>query len=157
AAAQRGARGGVGEQRAGTRLDVRIVGAPAGDADIDGGEMFVGRGHPRLLRAELLLRHGCHACRSIPPEAPRPAGTSPRRQVSWLAGPRPSPPSREVPVAQWFGLAADSCGGSCGLGALLRPRTAFPVRSLNERPSMRRNRRAGGGFVNARTVSSPGT
>src|SRR5258707_227484 len=62
-----------------------------------------------------------------------PPGTRPnRRQVSWLAGHRPSPPSRDIPVALWFGLAAYSCGGSCGIGTL-EPKfpflTAFPVRS----------------------------
>src|SRR6476619_3395616 len=40
------------------------------------------------------------------------------RQVSWLAGPQPSPPSQALMhKAQWQteeGLAADSCGGSSG-------------------------------------------
>jgi hypothetical protein len=78
------------------------------------------------------------------PPGPRPN----RRQVSWLAGRRPSPPSRDVvPVATWHGLAAYSCGGSCGLGTLFR--TAFPVRS---RMRDRRSRPLNGGrrrFVNA--------
>jgi hypothetical protein len=42
------------------------------------------------------------------------------RQVSWLAGLYPSPPSRAVLcTAQWQpeeGFAADSCGGSSGFG-----------------------------------------
>jgi hypothetical protein len=39
-----------------------------------------------------------------------------------------------VPVAMWHGLAAYSCGGSCGIGTSFR--TAFPVRSRVERPSI---------------------
>src|SRR5215813_8259949 len=58
-----------------------------------------------------------------------------RRQVSWLAGPHPSPPSRTRPVALWLGLAAYSCGGSCGFGTPWF-RTAFPFGSHLERPSM---------------------
>jgi hypothetical protein len=49
---------------------------------------------------------------------------------------RGSPPvtafPESSPVALWLGLAADSCGGSCGLGATPATamfRTAFPVRS----------------------------
>src|SRR5216684_3569801 len=65
-------------------------------------------------------------------EAPRPAhdridGRSPGSRVTArhrLPG--------DVPVAQWFRLAAYSCGGSCGIGTLgtMFPfHTAFPVRS----------------------------
>jgi hypothetical protein len=57
-----------------------------------------------------------------------------RRQVSWLAGPHPSPPSRGIPVAEWQGLAAYSCGGSCGLGTLFPHR--IPCSLSLERPSM---------------------
>ena len=86
-------------------------------------------------------------------EAPRPGRRSSRRQVSWLAGLVPLPAFPGCPSGfAWLGLAADSCGGSCGFGVL--PRTAFPVRSRNERPSMQRNRRASGGFVNARQCAS---
>ena len=52
-----------------------------------------------------------------------------------------------VPVAMWHGLAAYSCGGSCGIGTSFR--TAFPVRS---RLRDRRSRPLNGGrlrFVNA--------
>jgi hypothetical protein len=41
------------------------------------------------------------------------------RQVSWLAGHNPSPPSRAFCKAQWpfgEGLAAYSCGRSFGVG-----------------------------------------
>src|SRR5450631_3757117 len=64
-------------------------------------------------------------------EAPRPAhdridGRSPGSRVTArhrLPG--------DVPVALWFGLAAYSCGGSCGIGTgtLFPFHTAFPVRS----------------------------
>src|SRR6516162_7840306 len=46
-----------------------------------------------------------------------PGARANRPQVSWLAGLGPSPPSRVTPVA-WHGLAAYSCGGSCGIGNL---------------------------------------
>src|SRR5680860_1286062 len=49
------------------------------------------------------------------PHAPSTRGRGSRlsrRQVSWLAGLSPSPPSRGFPVAMWFGLTAYSCGGS---------------------------------------------
>src|SRR5919198_5385731 len=68
--------------------------------------------------------------------APRPpAGARPnQRQVSWLAGRRPSPPSRILPVAQWHGLAAYSCGGSCGLGTVVPHH--IPCSLSRERPSI---------------------
>lgn len=37
-----------------------------------------------------------------------------RRPVSWLAGRGQYRPSRGIPVAQWYRLAAYSCGGSHG-------------------------------------------
>jgi hypothetical protein len=52
-----------------------------------------------------------------------------------------------VPVAMWHGLAAYSCGGSCGIGTWFR--TAFP---LHSRVRDRRSRPLNGGhprFVNA--------
>jgi len=50
------------------------------------------------------------------------------RQVSWLAGRHPSPPSRTLHRKdQWHvgeGFAADSCGGSSGFALPLRRRGA---------------------------------
>jgi hypothetical protein len=58
-----------------------------------------------------------HAC------APHAGKMTPSRQVSWLAGRRPSSPSRALPhKAQWHieeGLAAHSCGGSAGISPRL--------------------------------------
>src|SRR5262249_54082553 len=51
-----------------------------------------------------------------PMRAPRTPEDDVFRQVSWLAGHHPSPPSQAL-TAQWQleeGLAADSCGGSSG-------------------------------------------
>jgi len=90
-----------------------------------------------------------------------PGARSNRRQVSWLAARRPSMGS--VPVhafpgqpqwPKWFGLAAYSCGGSCGIGirVVAGCRTAFPVGSLarDRRSSPLNGRRTG--FVNAIVV-----
>ena len=50
------------------------------------------------------------------------------RQVSWLAGRHPSPPSQALHgKAQWHvreGLAADSCGRSSGLALPWKRRSA---------------------------------
>ena len=50
------------------------------------------------------------------------------RQVSWLAGRHPSPPSQTLHgKVQWHvreGLTADSCGGSSGLASPLKRRSA---------------------------------
>src|SRR5262249_62253164 len=61
-----------------------------------------------------------------PMRAPRTPEDDVFRQVSWLAGHRPSPPSQAL-VAQWQleeGLAADSCGGSSGFASPSKRRTA---------------------------------
>jgi hypothetical protein len=81
--------------------------------------------------------------------APRhPARTiSNRRQVSWLAGHRPSPPSRVAPVALWHGLAAYSCGGSCGIGTWVPHR--IPCWLSREKPSIAATRWLPRTFVNA--------
>src|SRR5262249_34117395 len=77
------------------------------------------------------------------PPGPRPN----RRQVSWLAGRRPSPPSRVAhPVAEWHRLAAYSCGGSCGGGTGVPHR--IPSSLSRGRPVMRGSERGltmGGG------------
>src|SRR6516165_5831449 len=82
-------------------------------------------------------------------EAPRPA--TPEPTAGLLArGFSPVTAFPDDPVASWLGLAAYSCGGSCGLGTrglsrhlaikcwTSQPigifRTVFPVRSLTERP-----------------------
>ena len=123
-----------GEHGAGTQFAVRLTDGPAGDAHIDGRRVGRGRAicHARLIarthprRSD--MRHGVQRVndryRGTPP-GQRPH----RRQVSWLAARRPLPPSRVNPVASdWHGLAAYSCGGSCGLGTR-RFRTAFPIGS----------------------------
>ena len=73
-----------------------------------------------------------------------------RRQVSWLAGLCPSPPSRVSPVALWYGLAAYSCGGSRGIGNRIEAefRTAFPVGALPRDHRSRPLNGRGAGFVN---------
>src|SRR5262249_55130627 len=73
----------------------------------------------------------CHRCGS-PPQAriPHAGRMTAFRQVSWLAGLRPSPPSqillRQDPVALGEGLAADSCGSSSGFDLPSADRTEFP-------------------------------
>src|SRR5262249_27091785 len=124
AAAFGGFRRRCGQDCTGAWFTLRSTGMSAGDAHGDGpsGGGYGGVGHT-------LPSDGGHPCRSAGAIAPtrvlmrfdRPRGTPPgprpnQRQVSWLAGRRPSPPSRVVPVAMWHGLAAYSCGGSCGLG-----------------------------------------
>jgi hypothetical protein len=114
----------------------------AGDAHVDDRSVsgYCGIGHA-------LVSDRTHPCRSAGAIAPtrvlmrfdRPRGTPPgprpnQRQVSWLAGRRPSPPSRVVPVAMWHGLAAYSCGGSCGLGTFAPHR--IPCSLSRERPSI---------------------
>jgi hypothetical protein len=114
----------------------------AGYADVDDGNL-VGRcgvGHAWLLNR----RHPCRSAGAIAPTSGAltnrlrrgtPPGHEPnQRQVSWLAGRRPSPPSRVVPVAMWYGLAAYSCGGSCGLGTCVPHR--IPCSLSRERPSI---------------------
>src|SRR5262252_5097817 len=69
-------------------------------------------------------------------EAPRPAharidGRSPGSRVTA----RHRLPGLS-PVALWYGLAAYSCGGSCGIENPQGFRTAFPVVPLIERPSI---------------------
>src|SRR5665811_1182628 len=141
------------QRQPGPRGVLGIAGLPAGDADIDGGRgqrgrfvlvcFDVGESHPfeaapRAVRDWGAIGLGTDelalAIELPATEAPRPGKRPDRRQVSWLAGLSPSPPSRGSPVAMWFGLTAYSCGGSRGIGPKIR--TAFPVRSHRERPSM---------------------
>ena len=123
--------GRVGKHRAGERRVVEIAPAAAGDADIDGGRGRDRGGHVGVVRGERITIAGLASspatspARSNEPQsgcrtAPRrhdpacgsanstlrrrgtPPGARPnRRQVSWLAGRCPSPPSRVFPVALW--------------------------------------------------------
>src|ERR1700728_1501567 len=88
---------------------------------------------------------------TISAEAPRPAATV--STAGLLA--RGSPPVTafpDGPVAQWYGLAAYSCGGSCGFGTFVPHR--IPCSLSYERPSilaaLNDRRRA---FVNAALAS----
>ena len=148
-----GGDGGGRERRAGARIVLRIVRAAAGGADIDHRRrgiahrrlvIFVrqfGQRHPRLPQERTSIQFGCangrdrharpggHALKrrqGTPPDA-RPNG----RQVSWLAGRRPSPPSRAG--AQWHcGTSSPLtvAGAAADLGA--NARTAFPFHSSKE-------------------------
>ena len=131
-----------GQDCTGARFALRSTGMSAGDAHVDGGSVG-----GRCWIGHALLSDGGHPCRSAGAIAPtrvlmrfdRPRGTPPgprpnQRQVSRLAGRRPSPPSRVVPVAMWHGLAAYSCGGSCGLGTFVPHR--IPCSLSRERPSI---------------------
>jgi hypothetical protein len=61
------------------------------------------------------------------------------------------------PVALWYGLAAYSCGGSCGIGNRIGFRTAFPVVPLSgDRRSPPLNGRSAS-FVNAFIKGIPRT
>ena len=153
------ARRRLGEHRARNRDEVERASAAAGDADEDRDRVLrrdrrlwrrhlgcgVGPASPvRSLRAGALApgaRSTLSRCRSTSAAANAcRRGTPPgcvanRRQVSWLAGRRPSPPSRVDPVAAWQGLAAYSCGGSCGMGTDPVPHR-IPCWLSCERPSI---------------------
>ena len=86
--------------------------------------------------AEVPMRRGKpKPCSSVLSFRPPPEGTASnvrRRQVSWLADHRPSPPSRgDTPQWHLGRATAYSCGGSHGFGQ--HARTAFPLGSSRNR------------------------
>src|SRR5215831_20679992 len=117
--------------------------------------LTVGQNSPVALHRGHRPARVLHAKRPAPRH---PARATTESTAGLLA--RGSPPVTAfpgfAPVAMWHGLAAYSCGGSCGLGTWFR--TAFPVRS---RVRDRRSQPLNGGhprFVNAGTalaVDSP--
>ena len=147
--------GRLGQDRARTRLALRLAGAPAGDADIDdrGIGRCLGVGHVALLDDGHPCRSKGGMSPSRVPERNRPAPRHPARPATEsTAGllARGSPPVTafpDVPVAVWYGLAAYSCGGSCGIGTCVPHR--IPCSLSRERPSMGPLNGGRRGFVNA--------
>ena len=156
------------EQRARARLVVRIAGAPAGDADIDRrrGRSLDAPSSSASVSLRVTLTSLLNACaatsrvhdggrpgagparqRTNRSEAPRPARDQHRRQVSWLAGLARRRLPGVFPVALWLGLAAYSCGGSCGFGRSALPHSLF----LSSRETVDRAalKAASAAFVNA--------
>ena len=150
-----GVQGCLGKHRSRHGHKVKGEPAAAGDANEDR-DRRLGRGafrplvvncdfecHPQVSRA--IAPCGARAVSnriSVQDREPQvttiaraPARRADRRQVSWLAGRCPSPPSR---VIQWLGMGSPlQLRGSCGMGTRLRRFcTAFLFALSIERPSI---------------------